>query len=669
MLSDRVQRRLVAILAADIAGYSRLMSEDDAATVQALKGHQAVVLPAVAAFGGRIIDTAGDGILAEFASAVAAVECAWRIQQVMAARNAGVSEARRMRFRIGINLGEVIYDEERIYGDGINIAARLENLTEPGGICVSGKVKDEVEGKLSLRFVDLGARVLKNIPRPVPVHALAEADGGPGHITLPTAIPATDRPGLRSVGAEAGQRLLIAVLPFKNATDDTEIEYLSDGITESLINRLSGVDVLRVISRTSAFAFKGKKMSTMQIGRKLGVDALVVGTLGQRGKNLAITAELLSMVDDTQLWGDRYSRPADDLMEVEADIATTIAEALSRRLTGADKHRLQRAATSDPEAYRLYLKGRSFLIGNQREMDKSIDCMQQAVARAPDFAMAHAGLAEAYTLQAYLRGVGRADVLGKARAAVARALELDGDSAEAHAALGGIRYFFEWDWAGAEAEYRRALQLNPGSRAALSGYGGFLCTTRRIDEGVAYLKEAARLDPLWIGPVHDLGIVDLSRGDFDLAAQRFREAIDFDPNWTWGYIKLSRALALQEKCQEALEQAEVAESRLAGGVAPLGWAWLGVVYAICGDTARARQKLEMLQSLQRKQYVDPVTFAAIHGALGDVDEALDCYERGYQDRTPNMVYSAILPGFSPELVGNARYQAIVDRMGFPKPAR
>ncbi|MDP3613579.1 MAG: adenylate/guanylate cyclase domain-containing protein, partial [Rubrivivax sp.] len=161
MISDRVQRRLVAILAADIAGYSRLMGEDDVATVLALKGHQAVVLPTVAEFGGRIIDTAGDGILAEYASAVAAVECACRIQQLMAARNVGVNEARRMRFRIGINLGEVIYDEQRIYGDGINIAARLENLTEPGGICVSGKVKDEVEGKLALRFVDLGAQVLK----------------------------------------------------------------------------------------------------------------------------------------------------------------------------------------------------------------------------------------------------------------------------------------------------------------------------------------------------------------------------------------------------------------------------------------------------------------------------------------------------------------------------
>ena len=665
MLNQSIPRRLVAILAADIAGYSRLMGDDDMATFNALKGHQAVVLPLVAEFGGRVIDTAGDGILAEFPSAVSAVECAWRIQRLMAARNAGVDAQRRMQFRIGINLGEVIYDEARIYGDGINVAARLETLTQPGGICVSGKVKDEVEGKLALGFVDLGAQSLKNIAKPVPVYALTAADGTLGLAPSAALAQAPARPGPLRSASEAGQRVLLAVLPFKNATGDADIDYLSDGITESLINRLGRVDVLRVISRTSAFAFKGKKMSAMQIGRKLGVDALVLGTLGQRGANLAITAELMDVRDDTQLWGDKYSRPADDMMEVEADIAATIAAALIGRVTGSDKAKLQRAATADPEAYRLYLKGRSFVIGNQREMDKSIDYMQQAVARAPGFAMAHAGLAEAYTMQAHLRGVGRAEVLVRAQAAAARARELDADLAEAHAAQGGIRFFFEWDWAGAEVEYRRALQLNPGSGVVLEGYGVFLSTTGRFDEGLAYLHEAARLDPLSIGPLHNLAIVALARGDYELAAKGFREAIDIDPNWTWGYIKLARALALQKKCTEALAQAEIGESRIAGGVAPMCWSWLGFVYATCGDPTRARQKLEMLHALEHKQYVDPVTFADIHCALGEVDEALGWYEKAYQDRTSSMVFAAMIPGFSPELAGNVRYQAIVDRMGFP----
>lgn len=461
--------------------------------------------------------------------------------------------------------------------------------------------------------------------------------------------------------------VLLAVLPFENATADPAIDYLSDGISESLINRLSNVHGLRVISRTSAFSFKGKKLEPLEIGRKLGVDALVVGSFGQRGPQLAISAELVSIVDATQLWGEKYSRAVDDLLQVEGEIATTIAKALSRRLSGEDKGKLNRAATADPEAYRLYLKGRSFLVGNRQEMDKSVDYFQQAVARAPEYAMAHAGLAEAYTLQAYLRAIDRTHSLGKARAAVTRALELDPDLAEAHTALGLVRFYFEWDWAGAEAEFRRALELNPGSQAAHEEYGNFLGAMGRLDEGLAGCREAARLDPLSVGPVHNMAIIALVRGDYLGAAAGFRQAIDIDPNWTWGYIKLARSLALLKNCAEALAQAEIAERRIAGGAAPLSWSWLGVTYAACGDTARARQKLDQLHALEAQQYVDPVTFADIHCALGEVDEALRWFEKAFADRTPNMVYAAILPGINPALAGNARFGAIVERMGIPLP--
>ena len=459
----------------------------------------------------------------------------------------------------------------------------------------------------------------------------------------------------------------VAVLPFENATGDPAIEYLSDGISESLINKLSSLPGLRVISRTSAFAFKGKKLDPTEIGRKLGVDALLLGSLAQRGANLAITAELVSVRDDTQLWGEKYSRRADDVLQVEGEIAATIARTLRRQLSGEEKEKLARGATADPEAYRLYLKGRDFLVGNQQEMDKSVDYFQQAVARAPDYALAHAGLAEAYTRQAFLRASGRAEPVRKARAAVGRALELDPDLAEAHTALGLVRFYFEWDWAGAEAEFRRALELNPGSRAVHEEYGSFLTAMGRLDEGLAQSRKAAELDPLSVGPVHDIAINALVRGDFEQAAAGFRRTIDIDPNWTWGYIKLARTLARQKKCPEALAQAEIAERRIAGGAAPLSRSWLGATYAICGETARARQKLDELHALSKKQYVDPVTFADVHSSLGEVDEALRWYEKAYEDRTPNMVYASIMPRIDPGLAGNPRYEAIVRRMGFPQP--
>ncbi|HEV2042503.1 MAG TPA: hypothetical protein VGT81_21080, partial [Casimicrobiaceae bacterium] len=481
-----------------------------------------------------------------------------------------------------------------------------------------------------------------------------------------SAVAPPQRATRRHVLAAIG---LVAVLPFENATGDPAIEYLSDGISECLINKLSSLNGLRVISRTSAFAFKGKNNEPTEIGRKLGVDALILGSLAQRGPSLAITAELVSVRDGTQLWGKKYARPADDMMQVEGEIAATIARTLRRQLSGEEKVKLARTETSDPEAFRMYLKGRDFLVGNQQEMDKSVDYFQQAVARAPDYAMAHAGLAEVYTRQAYLRAVDRTEAVGKARAAVTRALELDPDLAEAHAVLGLVRFYFEWDWAGADAELRRALALNPGSRSVHEDYGLFLTAMGRLDEGLTRSGEAARLDPLSVGPAHDLAINAMIRGDHEQAAAGFRLAIDIDPNWAWGYIKLARTLAIQKKCKEALAQAEIAERRIAGGAAPLSWSWLGATYALCGDTARANQKLDELHALESKQYVDPVTFAEIHCALGEMDEALRWYEKAFLDRTPNMVYAAILPGISPVLADNPRYKAITDRMDFPRPAK
>jgi TolB-like protein/Tfp pilus assembly protein PilF len=529
-------------------------------------------------------------------------------------------------------------------------------------------------GEVPAKFVEWVARLLS--PDPPPAASMAP--------------PAASRPQARRNLALAGLAIaivllgvgaliarktvfrsseinMVAVLPFENATGDSANEYLTDGISDSLINKLSGLKGLHVISRTSAFALKGLKLDPMSIATKLGADALLLGSLTQHGSTLSITAELVSGRDATHLWGEKYARSADDVLLVEGEIAATIAQALHRQLSGEEKDQLAHNDTSDPEAYRLYLKGREFLLGTQAEMDKSIDYFQQAIARAPDYALAHAGLGEAYARQAFLRAGDRAGALGKARAAVTRALELDPNLAEAHAALGDIEAYFEWDWAGADAEYRRAIALNPGDSDVHESYGAFLNGQDRLAEGLAQSREAARLDPLSVGPFHDIAINAMIRGDYGAAAEGFRRTIEINPDWVWGYIKLARTLSLQKKCPEAFAQAEIGERIIAGGAAPLSRSWLGTTYAACADTQRARQKLAELHALEKNQYVDPVTFAAIHGALGEMDLALTWYEKAYQDRTPNMSYALIMPLVAPELVGNARFQAILDHMGLKKP--
>jgi Tfp pilus assembly protein PilF len=338
-------------------------------------------------------------------------------------------------------------------------------------------------------------------------------------------------------------------------------------------------------------------------------------------------------------------------------------------LSGDEKVRLARIETSNPEAYRLYLKGREFLVGTDAEMDKSVDFFQQAVARAPDYAMAYAGLADVYSVQAFLGASGRTEAAEKARAAATRALELDPDLGEVHAALAGILFLFEWDWARADAEYRRGIALSPGSEAVHEAYGSFLNAMGRLDEGLAESREAARLDPLSVQPFHDMAIKALIRSDFEKAVDGFRHTIKIDPDWTWGYIKLARSLALEKKCNEAFVQAEIAERRIAGGVGALSRAWLGSTYATCGDVNRAHQKLAELQAFQVKRYVDPATFADIYASLGEIDEAVGWFQKAYADRSPDMVYAQVSSRLNPHLAANAGFRAIMAKMAFPPSAK
>ena len=326
MSEERMERRLAAILAADIAGYSALMGADEARTVRDLKGHQAIVLPMIGEFAGRIIDTAGDGILAEFASVVNAVKCALAIQTTMAERNAAIEPQRRMQFRVGINIGDVVYDEVRIYGDGINIAARLESIAEPGGICISSKVYEEVNGRVELACDDIGERQLKNIARPVHVYRI-RLDGA---LPVPGSAPALP------------EKPSIAVLPFQNMSGDTEQEYFADGITEDLITDLSKISGLFVIARNSSFVYKGRSVKVQEIGRDLGVRFVLEGSVRKAGNRVRITAQLIDAGSGGHLWAERFDRDLTDIFSTQDEVVEKIVGALAITLTPGEEQRLRR---------------------------------------------------------------------------------------------------------------------------------------------------------------------------------------------------------------------------------------------------------------------------------------------------------------------------------------
>ena len=318
------QRKLAAILAADIAGYSALMGSDEGATVRDLKGHQAVVLPMIETHAGRVIDTAGDGILAEFASVLNAVKCAIAIQRVMAERNVAVDPSRRMQFRIGVNLGDVIFDEKRIYGDGINVAARLESIAEPGNICISDKVYREVRGKIDVAVRDLGPKALKNIEEPIRVYALNVAKGSDVAIIRRRSPPQPTRP--------LPDRPSLAVLPFINASSDGDEELFGDEIAEGVLTELSKLRGLLVIDRISSFIYRGKAIDVTQVSRELGVRYVLHGSVKRADQRVRISAQLTDAMTVTPVWAENYGRDSADTYAVQGEISSAVSAVIQPTL-------------------------------------------------------------------------------------------------------------------------------------------------------------------------------------------------------------------------------------------------------------------------------------------------------------------------------------------------
>ena len=520
-----IQRRLAAILAADIAGYSRLMHADEPATVRDLKAHQSVVLPLIGRHGGRIIDTAGDGIMAEFPSVVGATECAVEIQTVMARRNEGVPESRRMRFRIGINLGDVIHDDSRIYGDGINIAARLEALAEPGGVLVSSSVYDQVRGKLPFSFEDVGERQVKNIERPVRMYRVHMSGAFSGAGTTLHGRPATtDRrrwlvwgaaallvlggaAGAWWMGARAFQgpradspeapRLSIVVLPFRNLSGDPSEDYFADGITEDLTSDLSRIAGSFVISRNTAFTFKDKAADARQVGRELGVRYVLEGSVRRMGGTARVNAQLIDAGTGAHLWAENMDADQSTLASLQGNsgIANRLARMLSVELVNVEGRRAQPA---NPDATDLTMRGWFVLNGaptNKDAVQRSVALFEDALRIDPANGQARVGLAQAL-IHTYRNrwDPDPARVLARADEAATQAISTSPDYAYAHsvkAEVLGLSNRFD----AALATYDRAIALDRNHAVAYVGRARNLIVIGRAAEALAPVEMAIRLSP------------------------------------------------------------------------------------------------------------------------------------------------------------------------------
>jgi eukaryotic-like serine/threonine-protein kinase len=453
----------------------------------------------------------------------------------------------------------------------------------------------------------------------------------------------------------------VAVLPFVNASGDPNAEYLSDGITESLINSLSQLPHLQVKSRDSAFMYKGKETDARTVGRELGVRAVFKGRVMQRGDNLAISAELIDALNDNHLWGQQYTRKATDVFALQEEIAKEMTTALRMRLTGEDEKRMAKSYTANPEAYRLYLQGRYWW--NKRTGDglnKGIEYFQQAIDKDPTYALAYTGLADCYDLLPLYANVPPKDAFPKAKEAALKALEIDDTLAEAHASLARIKAEYDWDWSGAEREFRRATQLNPSYATAHQWYGDVLETMGRLEEAIAEYKRALELDPLSLVINRNLGLVFYFARRYDQAIEQLRKTLEMDPNFALAHLDLGLAYVQKSMYKEGI--AEFEKELVVSPGNPYALSGLGYAYAVAGRRAEAQKLLAKLNELSKQKYVPALHMVRIYAGLGEKDKAFEWLKKSYEERSIALFSDIKLdPAYDP-LRSDPRFADLLRRM-------
>ena len=539
MSGNRVERRLAAIVAADVAGYSRLMGLDEVGTARTLREHRAVSDALVAKHGGRIVKTIGDGVLLEFPSVVDAVECTVAVQVMMAERNGSVPQDRRMLYRIGINLGDILIEGDDILGDGVNVAARLEGIAEPGGICISASAYDQVRGKVAVEFADLGEQNLRNIDRPVRVYAAKLGD----HFGTGKSVALSSAPDTRKL-PPVPDKLSIAVLPFQNMSGDPEQEYFVDGIAEDVLTTLSKIQELTVIARNSSFAFKGQMRDVREIGRILGARYVLEGSVRKVGNRVRLTAQLIDSTDGSHRWADRFDGGLDDVFDLQDRITQDIVAAIEVGLTGAEQARVWRKRSGSPLVYEFFLKGRKLYENFAKYTHAQARVQFERVLEInPVFTPGLYMLGLTLTDQARFGWEkDRAAAFEAALECATKALAVDPSDTQAYLVIGYVRTFQRRHDEAVEAG-EKAVALSPSGADVYHMAGMYHGYAGNFREAALYEEHSQRLTPI----LAFVSMVDEARarfhlGDFIASRAIALRVLKERPRWLTAHSTLVAAL-------------------------------------------------------------------------------------------------------------------------------
>ncbi len=685
-----MERKLTAIFSADVVGYSRLMGDDEEATIRTLTAYRALISSLIQHYRGRVVDAPGDNLLAEFVSVVDAVRCAVEIQHALIAKNAELPDHRQMHFRIGINLGDVIVEGERLYGDGVNIAARLESLAEPGGICLSGTVYDHVENKLPLTYASQGEQTVKNIAKPVRVYRVIMDDAATAlaeqaalrhiqherHSTLVAVSPSPGASRKRMgvlvlaglvviAGALAAVHYLaypplatphsavvteeaklpalplpdkpsLVVLPFVNMSKDPDQEYFSDGLTEVLTGDLSKISRLFVIARNSAFTYKGKAVKVQDVGREMGVQYVLEGSVQKADQRVRITAQLIEAGTGYHLWSEQYDRPLADLFALQDEIVQKIGTTLKLQLALQEQGYLVRKHTDNLEAYDAYLRGLVYIWRiTQETTARARQLFEKAATLDPQYAEAYAWLGATYYLEWILRWSADPQTPERAVALVRKALALDDSLPIAHSLLSSI-YAEKQQYDQALAEGERAIALDPNNADSYQAQAQALNWAGRPEEALQVIERAMRLNPrhppfyLW-----ELGLAYNLTGRYTEAVTTQKEVISLSPNFPSAYLQLAYSYLGQWVTQQS-PTAQTLEPAVAAAQRALALndsdyrlhIVLGCVYLYQQQYDQALAEVERGVELTSNEAGAYAALAQVLSSMGRTEEALEAAAQG-----------------------------------------